>query len=184
MLCQSPSESVKALFFNAGSRQTAFWSSSEIVSFCLKNPSKIRWRLDDLRKLLGPFRRLTLFLDNRSSNLCDLVLYDIPYLCIADIQLQRPAPSSPPSIQLVAIIEKTLQSSTKKALPSIISTEPDGQPTTPSLASSKIWRIILSLCLLVVLPIAQIGLLHNQICDFLFFIFVMNYPLKLNTVSI
>jgi hypothetical protein len=63
VLCQSSSEFVKALFFNAGSRQTAFLRSSEIACFCLKNPSKIRWRLDDLRKLLGPFRRLTLLLD-------------------------------------------------------------------------------------------------------------------------
>ena len=66
VLCQSLSESVKALFFNAGSRWTAFWRSSEIACFCLKNPSKIRWWLDDLRKLLGPFRHLTHFLDNRN----------------------------------------------------------------------------------------------------------------------
>ena len=57
----SSSEIVKALFFNAGIRQTAFWRSSEIVCFCQKNPSIIRWRLDDRRKLLGPFRHLTFF---------------------------------------------------------------------------------------------------------------------------
>ena len=66
VLCQSSSEFVKALFFNAGSSQSVFWRSSEIACFCLKIPSKIRWRLDDLRKLLGPFRHLTHFLDNRN----------------------------------------------------------------------------------------------------------------------
>ena len=47
----------------------AFWRLSEIVCFCLKNPSKIRWRLDGLRKLLGPFRRLTHLLDKKCQNL-------------------------------------------------------------------------------------------------------------------
>ena len=86
VLCQSSSEFFKALFFNAGSRQTAFWRSSEIVCFCLKNPSKIRWRLDGLRKLLGPFRRLTHFLDNRTPNVSKVELIWRPKMASKDKQ--------------------------------------------------------------------------------------------------